>query len=187
MGLRPICYGIFRIGSPGFPDRPHGRVSHRRTWSASLSTFNFLSPVLAFRMFTLRPQSRIASSPRNAARLGGDQLESRKSTRFHLEVPVVCRWQHNDSPEEFDGVTHDISTGGIFVHSAECPPVGTAISFEATLPPLQSTAAPLRMEGYGRVLRVHQEEDPARCGFAASAGFTLRDSEDEFVDITDGR
>lgn len=117
----------------------------------------------------------------NAAGLGGADLESRKSTRFQLEVPIVCRWQRDDAPEELDGLTRDISTDGIFILSPQCPPVGADVSFEATFPPLQSSAPPLRLQGHGRVLRVLQDAPEERRGFAASAGFTLRDSEDDGI------
>ncbi len=84
--------------------------------------------------------------------------QTRGYARYRLGLPVAFSWQ---SPEgdwrQGTGFTRDISAGGVFLITRATPPQGSAISFEAFLPPVMSGAPTLRWQGAGRILRVESE------------------------------
>lgn len=95
-------------------------------------------------------------------------MEQRRAVRFQLRALVIFRWEDQASI----GRTRDISITGVFVTCHILPPVGTALSLEIHLPPLERNVLQrLQLEATGRVMRV--EEGEGYRGFASSAPFAL--------------
>jgi hypothetical protein len=104
----------------------------------------------------------------------GGSLEKRKAVRFQLGAPVTFRWANQAGV----GRTRDISIKGVFVICDTLPPVGTALSLEIYLPPLESnTLQRLHLDAAGKVIRVEAGEESS--GFAATAPFALHEVVDE--------
>jgi PilZ domain len=102
--------------------------------------------------------------------LMGESVEKRKVVRFQLGAPVIFRWGSQASL----GRTRDISIKGVYVICDTLPPVGTALSLEVVLPPLEgNTMQRLHLEARGKVIRVEAEEESS--GFAATAPFGLHE------------
>jgi hypothetical protein len=97
-------------------------------------------------------------------------VEERKAVRFQLQAPVISRWGNQASL----GRTRDISIKGVFVICDTLPPVGTTLSLEVILPPLErNTMQRLHLEAAGKVIRVEAGEESS--GFAATAPFALHE------------
>jgi PilZ domain len=97
-------------------------------------------------------------------------VEQKRAVRFQLQVPVTFRWENQTSV----GQTRDISITGVFVTCHTLPPVGTALSLEVHIPPLErNTSQRLYLEAAGRVIRVEAGEEYS--GFAAAAPFALHE------------
>jgi hypothetical protein len=97
-------------------------------------------------------------------------VDRRGATRFGLRVTVVCRWKAADgSVHEIDGLTRDISTGGVYVVSSVPPREGIQVGLEVFLPPLRPGLQPLRLGCDGEVVRV--ERGVPAGGFAVMCDF----------------
>ncbi len=108
----------------------------------------------------------------------GDKVELRKLTRYRLGVPAFFSWLDQQGlSQQGEGTTRDISAGGVFLFANTLPPVGSAIRFEISLPPLPGAVRSLRIEAEGRVLRIEPAAGgKGRSGFAAvSEGFVLEE------------
>jgi len=108
----------------------------------------------------------------------GDDVELRKLTRYRLGVPAFFSWlDQRGLSQQGEGTTRDISAGGVFLFANTLPPVGSAIRFEISLPPLPGAVRSLRIEAEGRVLRIEPAAGgKGRSGFAAvSEGFVLEE------------
>ena len=100
-------------------------------------------------------------------------LEQRKAVRFLTRTPVIFRWSdQSGAKQESVGRTRDISIAGVFVTCPNPPPVGTPISLEVHLSPLENTLHRLRLEATGRIIRVGNGEES---GFAALSRFDLHE------------
>jgi hypothetical protein len=97
-------------------------------------------------------------------------VEQRRAVRFQLPVPVIFRWENQTSV----GRTRDIGITGVFITCHTLPPVGTALSIEIHVPPLERNSSQrLYLEATGKVIRVAAGEESR--GFAATAPFALRE------------
>jgi len=108
----------------------------------------------------------------------GDDVELRKLTRYRLGVPAFFSWlDQRGLSQQGEGTTRDISAGGVFLFANTLPPVGSAIRFEISLPPLPGAVRSLRIEAEGRVLRIEPAAGgKGRSGFAAvNEGFVLEE------------
>jgi len=91
--------------------------------------------------------------------------------RYRLSIAVIFRWKDENGLRCLcKGFTRDISTHGVFVFSAEVPPVGTMVRLEFSFPPLGDSAGGLRLRSVGEVVRV--ETNGQGTGFAALNEFT---------------
>ena len=82
-------------------------------------------------------------------------MERRKSTRYRLGVPVIFSWRNERQVQhEGLGLTRDVSIRGAFVLTTSPPPLQANIKLEAFFPPVSSAAAPMRIHGEGRAVRV---------------------------------
>jgi hypothetical protein len=83
------------------------------------------------------------------------QLHLRHSNRYPLAVPVSFWWSDTDkSIQAGEGVTQDISSGGVLVAAPSCPPDGARIHLEIRLPRLQGSGYGMALHGEGLVVRV---------------------------------
>ena len=102
-------------------------------------------------------------------------MDRRGSTRFRLRVMVVCRWKDDEgNAHEIDGLTRDISTGGVYVVSSVPPPGGIQLGVEVLLPPLRPGIQPVQLQCDGDVVRV--ERGMATSGFAVMCDFGMIDN-----------
>ena len=80
-------------------------------------------------------------------------IERRASRRFPLALAVLFRW--TDSPEHSDvGHCANAGLGGMFVLSANCPPVGTHVDIELNIPAFDLVPRRCQLRYTGRVTRV---------------------------------
>ncbi len=93
-------------------------------------------------------------------------MDLRRATRYQVRAPVIFHWLDKEGVQrQAAGFTRDISTGGIFVLSAESPPIGTGVSLEVALPPLEDASRSWQLKASGKVVRVEPN------GFAGTADF----------------
>lgn len=76
-----------------------------------------------------------------------------------------------------EGVTHDISSEGIYVLAHGGPLPGTRLRFEVSLPPIPGAPMAMRMKGQGYVTRIDEPTgDQGKPGFSVTIhSFSLRD------------
>ena len=74
------------------------------------------------------------------------------------------------------GLTRDASVRGAFVLTTSAPPLDANIKLKAFFPPVVGVAAPVRLHGEGKAVRVETlKNHEARAGFAvAGKPFVLR-------------
>jgi hypothetical protein len=83
------------------------------------------------------------------------ELGSRREHRFRLTAPATFWWTCGDGEiHRGEGVTRDISKGGVLVRAAECPPVGAPIQITVSLPRLRDGRYGMTLSGEGIVIRV---------------------------------
>jgi hypothetical protein len=103
-------------------------------------------------------------------------MELRKRVRYRLGTKAVFAWEDPKGNQlKGRGVTRDISLGGVFIFSSECPAVGKTVRLNVFLPPCQKSAPATRIATKGTVVRIdHPPEGDNVSGFAvASKEFTL--------------
>lgn len=97
-------------------------------------------------------------------------IERRCLRRFKLVVPVLYRWR--DGEEGYDvGCCRDISSAGIFVVTAHCPPLHCRIDVEVVLPAFDPLASEVRLCCVGQVVRVQARDNLVGFGFAVAGPF----------------
>jgi PilZ domain len=80
-------------------------------------------------------------------------IERRTSRRFSLVLPVLFRW--TDSTEHYDvGHCANAGLGGMFVLSANCPPVGMQVEIEMNIPAFALVPRKCQLRCTGEVMRV---------------------------------
>jgi len=95
-------------------------------------------------------------------------VERRSRKRFALVLPVVFRWK--------DGIEHsavgycrNVGLGGVFIVTAECPPVDVEIQVEVVVPAFDPAPKEIFFRHTGRVNRVQVCDD--LLGFAVGGKF----------------
>ncbi len=88
----------------------------------------------------------------------------RKYRRFDLQFPVSLSVLSNGAGYELDGVSKNVSLGGVLVQTCDQLPLHTQVSMTMTVVGL-STRRPVRLMGSGEIVRV----DPLGPG----AGFSI--------------
>ena len=91
------------------------------------------------------------------------QLHLRHANRYPLAVPVYFWWSDTDkSIQAGEGVTQDISSGGVLVAAPSCPPDGARIHLEIRLPRLQGSGYGMELHGEGLVVRADRGKQAVR-------------------------
>lgn len=82
------------------------------------------------------------------------KTDLRGAVRFPLQLPVAL--EANEKTDE--GVTHDISAGGVLIHCREEHPVGSTVRFSICMPAQAlGSESDVRVECTGRVVRCSPE------------------------------
>ena len=102
--------------------------------------------------------------------LGVSMTEQRCLRRFKLVVPVLYRW--TDQEQRYDvGCSRDISSAGIFIVSARCPPLHSSIDVEVVFPACDPLTSEVRLRCAGQVVRVQVSDNATGFGFAVVGPF----------------
>lgn len=81
-------------------------------------------------------------------------MERRKFARFAVECPVLVSWKDPKGvSHRAEGVTRNVSVGGVLFRGRTSPPVGAQIEFNVFFPWLESRESTLRMTTEGTVVR----------------------------------
>jgi hypothetical protein len=87
--------------------------------------------------------------------------------RYPVTVPVSFSWKdENGNQYQDEGTSRDVSETGTFVFALACPPAGADVTVRIFLEALPGATKILRVEVYGRVLRVEQATAAGSSGFA---------------------
>jgi hypothetical protein len=93
-------------------------------------------------------------------------MQSQRATRYQVRAPVLYSWiDEGGMKRQAGGFTRNVSSGGVFVVSAMSPPIGTGISLEVMLPPLEDASPGWQLRASGKVVRVESD------GFAGTTDF----------------
>jgi len=100
-------------------------------------------------------------------RLTEGSMERRRSVRFDLNVPVICRYKNKRGrAHAFGGFSRDISERGLFVVGPSVPPEGKAVAVRVLLLHMhKADGHGLQLKSKGLVIRT----EPG--GFAVSCRF----------------
>lgn len=104
------------------------------------------------------------------------KVEARASVRYRFGVPATFWWAGQaDGSLQGEGVTRDISVGGVYILTPTCPPPGVMVQVKILLTSPDATGHSVSIAAEGQVLRVeHTAEGRAQGGFAvASKGFEI--------------
>ena len=107
-------------------------------------------------------------------------LHLRRAVRYGLHAPAKFSWEGpHRSLLHGEGLSRDVSVAGAFILTPTCPPVGTTLQLEISLPPLYGSTPTVRLKGKARVLRIERAaEGKAQSGFAVvSRAFTMEELE----------
>ena len=107
-------------------------------------------------------------------------LHLRRAVRYGLHAPAKFSWEGpHRSLLHGEGLSRDVSVAGAFILAPTCPPVGTTLQLEISLPPFYGSTPTVRLKGKARVLRIERAaEGKAQSGFAVvSRGFTMEELE----------
>ena len=93
-------------------------------------------------------------------------MELRRYDRYRLGAPAVFSWEADGVKCEENGTTRDISTTGIYLLAASCPPEGITVQVLVSLPSLHPSRPGWRLETEGKVVRVESRNGGGKGGFA---------------------
>jgi hypothetical protein len=92
-------------------------------------------------------------------------IDRRAFRRFRFLAPVLFRWA--DSAEHYDGGNcGNVGLGGMFIFTSKCPPVGSQVEIDFTIPAFDRIPRQLRFRCKGQVTRVETCYEVA--GFAVA-------------------
>lgn len=90
---------------------------------------------------------------------------ARNYRRFDLEFPVLLRFQAESISVEVEGVSKNVSVGGLLVRSVSPIPAHTSVTFVLSVHGKQALR-PVRLIGEGEVVRIEREEHQASFALA---------------------
>lgn len=93
-------------------------------------------------------------------------MDRRRSRRFDLHVPAICRSKNLQASHQLVGFTRDVSSGGVFILSRVTLAEGTRVDLDVILPPLEAGQKEMKLQCEAIVVRV--EREGATTGFAVS-------------------
>lgn len=81
----------------------------------------------------------------------------RRYRRFELEFPVQMKFQSTSGITELEGVSRNVSLGGLLVRSALSIPEHTAVTFVLSVHSKQAVR-PVHLAGQGEIVRVENRD-----------------------------
>ena len=101
-------------------------------------------------------------------------VDARKLTRYRLSAPVVFSWREADHTHRGEGITRDMSCGGLFIWSEQCPPVGAELRCEVFLPKVKPHSVAAEVVSMGRITRAERPSGyHHREGFAVTVAWPM--------------
>lgn len=88
----------------------------------------------------------------------GQVSRQRKYLRFRLRYPVRLKIKPPSTLGEFDGVSHNVSIGGLLLETASVIPDHSRVSFIIKITE-SKLVRPIELEGEGEVVRVESRPD----------------------------
>ena len=103
--------------------------------------------------------------------------QGRNYRRFDLKFPVRLKFQTGPDTAEIDGVSKNVSLGGLLVRSA-CPiPPQTQVTFVLTVHG-ENGLRPVHLVGEGQVIRTEPEQVQEGFAFAVKCNSPVSDLQD---------
>jgi hypothetical protein len=110
-------------------------------------------------------------------------IDRRAFRRFRFLAPVLFRWA--DSAEHYDGGNcGNVGLGGMFIFTSKCPPVGSQVEIDFTIPAFDRIPRQLRFCCKGQVTRVETCYEVA--GFAVAGRIAGGQLGDEIEEVAAG-
>jgi PilZ domain len=98
--------------------------------------------------------------------------QRRASVRFQLSLPVIFSWGELEK-HTAGGFTTNVSLGGAFVLSDQCPPEDTEVKLDLMLKSLDDQGSKINLQSVGSVTRVVKKREKDRLvGFAVAGCFS---------------
>jgi hypothetical protein len=91
--------------------------------------------------------------------------------RYPLQLPASFSWEDEERiVRQGEGHTRNICDKGAFVDAAICPPIGSSVELQFSLPPLSDKARKMHVQYTGESLRLEgKEQGEHRSGFAITS------------------
>jgi len=89
----------------------------------------------------------------------------RKHRRFPLQYPVLMKAHFAGSAIELEGISRNVSVGGLLMETSSLIPQHTVVSFVITIRG-KHVVRPMQFTGEGKVVRVDTESDKAAFAIA---------------------
>jgi hypothetical protein len=114
-------------------------------------------------------------------------LERREQIRYGVRALVDFEWDDEGVIRRGQGLTRDISTKGMFIHSDTNPPAKADLFVDVSFRDVSSIPTTLQMRAKGLVIRVEPATEPgSKQGFAMlnrsyelrAGGSTIQDREE---------
>ena len=91
------------------------------------------------------------------AEAGIEKADARKYVRYPRIFSVALRWTSKTGKQLYsDGLTRDISAGGVFVFTNKYPQRSSIVHYEVYVQSPQRRGSILRIAGFGEILRVQR-------------------------------
>ena len=103
--------------------------------------------------------------------------QARNYRRFELTFPVRLRYQTGADIAEIDGVSKNVSIGGLLIRSARPIPPPTAVSFVLSVHG-KHAVRPVHLMGEGQVVRMELERSNEGFAVAVRCNSPVTDLED---------
>ena len=92
-------------------------------------------------------------------------MERRRAIRYPLQVPASFSWEGEQGIEvQGEGRTRNISEKGVFVDAAICPPIGSSVELNFSLPAIPDAERGMNVEHKGEIVRLEGTEQPEHSG-----------------------
>lgn len=90
--------------------------------------------------------------------------QARRYRRFHLQFPVCLSFPAGEAARKLEGVSKNVSLGGLLVKTGDVLPISTAVNLTVSVMG-RSSGRPIVLHGEGEVVRVLE--------LASGAGFEI--------------
>jgi hypothetical protein len=108
-------------------------------------------------------------------------MEHRGGIRYPLQVPASFSWEDEQQiMRQGEGRTRNISEKGVFVDAAICPPIGSSVELNFSLPAILDSERKMHVKHTGETLRLEMTgQGKQSSGFAIASREVVWHYEDE--------